>query len=117
MGGHMVRHLLKQGFGVHVCDANPAAVEAAAALGGVPCETPAAVADKADIVLVCLPTPDIVRQVALGPGGIVEGKRARIYADHSTTGPTVAREVGEKLASRQIAVLDAPLAGGVAGAE
>ena len=117
MGGHMVRHLLRHGIRVHVCDTNPAAVSTAVASGAVAHGTPAGVADHADIVLVCLPTPDIVKHVALGPDGIIQGKRARIYADHSTTGPTVAREVGEKLAALQIAVLDAPLAGGVAGAE
>jgi 3-hydroxyisobutyrate dehydrogenase-like beta-hydroxyacid dehydrogenase len=117
MGGHMVRHLLARGFPVAVHDLNSAAVEAAVALGATACASPTEVADAADAVLVCLPTPDVVRQVALGPGGLVEGRRIKIYVDHSTTGPSVAREVAHGLMGRQITALDAPLAGGVAGAE
>ena len=117
MGSHMVRHLLARGFAVHVFDVNAEAVDRALMLGATAHRTAAAVADAAEIVSVCLPTPDIVRAVVLGKDGVIEGRKVRIYADHSTTGPSVAREVASALAERQIAPLDAPLAGGVAGAE
>jgi 3-hydroxyisobutyrate dehydrogenase-like beta-hydroxyacid dehydrogenase len=117
MGGHMVRHLLSRGFEVHVFDLNAASVAEATDLGAVGHPSPASVADAAEAVLVCLPTPDVVREVALGSDGIVNGQKVRIYVDHSTTGPSMAREVALALAERQIVSLDAPLAGGVAGAE
>ncbi|MBX9910809.1 MAG: NAD(P)-dependent oxidoreductase [Beijerinckiaceae bacterium] len=117
MGAHMARHLRAAGFPVHVFDKNPAAVGAATALGATAHASPAEVADAADAVIVCLPTPDVVRQVVLGEGGILQGSRIRIFVDCSTTGPSVAREISEALAPRQIASLDGPLAGGVAGAE
>jgi 3-hydroxyisobutyrate dehydrogenase-like beta-hydroxyacid dehydrogenase len=117
MGGHMVRHLLSRGFEVHVFDLDAASVAKATDLGAVGHPSPASVADTAEAVLVCLPTPDVVREVALGPDGIVNGRKVRIYVDHSTTGPSMAREVALALAERQIVSLDAPLAGGVAGAE
>jgi 3-hydroxyisobutyrate dehydrogenase-like beta-hydroxyacid dehydrogenase len=117
MGGHMVRHLLSRGFEVHVFDLDAAALARATALGAIRHPTPVSVADAAEAVLVCLPTPDVVRAVALGPDGIVNGRKAKIYVDHSTTGPSVAREVALALSERQITSLDAPLAGGVAGAE
>jgi 3-hydroxyisobutyrate dehydrogenase-like beta-hydroxyacid dehydrogenase len=115
MGGHMVRHLLTHGFEVHVFDPDPAAVAKAADLSAVSHPSPASVADSAEAVLVCLPTPDVVREVALGADGIINGRKVRIYADHSTTGPSMAREVALALGERQITSLDAPLAGGVAG--
>jgi 3-hydroxyisobutyrate dehydrogenase-like beta-hydroxyacid dehydrogenase len=117
MGSHMVRHLLSHGFAVHVFDLNAEAVAKATDLGAVGHLSPASVADAVEAVLVCLPTPDVVREVALGPDGIVDGRKVRIYVDHSTTGPSVAREVALALGERQIISLDAPLAGGVAGAE
>ncbi|SDJ53779.1 2-hydroxymethylglutarate dehydrogenase [Bradyrhizobium sp. Rc2d] len=117
MGGHMVRHLLARGFAVHVFDVDAQAVDRAVRLGATAHRTAAAVADAAEAVSVCLPTPDIVRKVVLGKDGIIEGRKIKIYADHSTTGPSVAREVASALAERQITALDAPLAGGVAGAE
>jgi 3-hydroxyisobutyrate dehydrogenase-like beta-hydroxyacid dehydrogenase len=117
MGRRIVPHLLKAGYEVFVCDTNSDAVAAMAMLGAARCETPRQVADNADIVLICVPTPEVVEQVALGDAGIRDGQRVRVVVDHSTTGPTVARELAEQLAEHDIASLDAPLAGGVAGAE
>ena len=42
-------------------------------------------------MLVSLPTPDIVKAVALGNRGIIEGTRARVLVDLSTTGPGAAK--------------------------
>jgi 3-hydroxyisobutyrate dehydrogenase-like beta-hydroxyacid dehydrogenase len=117
MGAHMVRHLLAKGFAVHVSDLNAEATTGAAKLGATVHATAAGVADAAEVVSVCLPTPDIVRAVVLGKDGVIEGRKVRIFVDHSTTGPSVAREVASALSERQIVALDAPLAGGVAGAE
>ncbi|WFU50502.1 NAD(P)-dependent oxidoreductase [Sinorhizobium terangae] len=117
MGAHMARHIAGAGFNLHVHDTNRETLERFAALGASVCSTPKAVGDAADAVLVCLPTPDIVERVALGENGIAHGARAKIYVDHSTTGPSVARKVAEALAERQITALDGPLAGGMRGAE
>lgn len=116
MGNKMVPLLLKTGYEVFVSDLNTDAVAQMVMLGAAYCESPSHVADNADIVLVCLPTPDIVERVALGDDGVVQGKRVRVFVDHSTSGTTVARHVAAELAKRGIEALDAPLAGGVAGA-
>jgi len=116
MGGPMVARLLRAGFGVVVHDVNPAAVQAAAAGGAEIVGSPAEVAARAEIVMVSLPTPDIVRAVALGASGIVSGGRAQIYVDLSTTGARVAKEVAAGLAKAGIVSLDAPVSGGVSGA-
>jgi 3-hydroxyisobutyrate dehydrogenase-like beta-hydroxyacid dehydrogenase len=117
MGAHMARHLLTAGMPLDVFDTNPAAIAAAVALGAIAHESAASVGAAADAVIVCLPTPDVVRAVALGEEGLVRGSRVRIYVDCSTTGPSLAREIAAGLAPAQITALDAPLAGGVAGAE
>jgi 3-hydroxyisobutyrate dehydrogenase-like beta-hydroxyacid dehydrogenase len=113
----MVRHLLEHKFEVSVYDTNVDAMYSAKQLGAHICGSARAVADRAHIVMVCLPTPQIVRDVALGKSGVIEGKGVRVYVDHSTTGPTVAREVAASLTKKGIAALDGPLAGGVAGAK
>lgn len=74
------------------------------------------VADTARIVLVSLPTPDVVRAVVTGPQGVAGGERVKIYVDLSTTGPIAAKEIGAQLAGHGIGVVDAPVSGGVAGA-
>ncbi len=67
--------------------------------------------------MVSLPTPDVVRRVALGENGLAAGGRAKIFVDLSTTGARVAQEVAAGLAPHGIISLDAPVSGGVAGAK
>jgi len=117
MGAPMARRLLAAGHRVLAHDANPAALAAAASGGAEPRGSAAAVAGEAEIVLVSLPTPAAVKAVALGPGGLSEGRAMRLYVDLSTTGARVAKEVAEGLAPRGVVALDAPVSGGVAGAE
>jgi len=116
MGGPMVRRLIGAGFRPVVHDTNPTALAEAVAGGAQSVGSPAAVADAAEIVLVSLPTPDVVRVVALGPDGLVAGKRMKVYADLSTTGARMAKEVAAGLATRGVQALDAPVSGGPMGA-
>lgn len=117
MGGHMVRHLLKAGHDVYVTDIDSDTVAAAVMHGASRCESALHVADNAEIVLTCLPTPEIVEEVALSDNGIGSGSAIRFFVDHSTIGPTASSRIATKLAEKGIFALDAPLAGGVAGAE
>ena len=114
MGAHMARRILDAGYELAVCDPAPGATDALAAAGAVACTSPREVADRADLVLVSLPSPQIVRAVAQE---LVGGAAVRTYVDLSTTGPAVAQEVGEFLASAGIGCVDAPVSGGPAGAE
>jgi len=65
-------------------------------------------------VLVSLPTPDVVRAVA---GELATGDAIEAFVDLSTTGPEVAAEVAAALSAAGVACLDAPVSGGVAGAQ
>ena len=116
MGGPMVRRLCERQFRVLAYDASPAALEQAVGNGAQAARSPAEVAADAGTILVSLPTPAIVREVALGPEGIIAGGAVKTFVDLSTTGPTVAREVAEALAVKGITAIDAPVSGGVAGA-
>src|SRR5690606_17579084 len=84
--------------------------------GAQPADSPAAVADAAEIVFCSLPNPKIVHQVALEAGGVAEGSKVRILVDLSTTGPSMANTVAAALAPRNIAWVDAPVSGGIKGA-
>ncbi len=116
MGNKMVPYLLKAGYEVFVFDLNGKMAADMVALGAVSCDHPTRVADHAEIVLACLPTPDVVLSVALGENGVIHGKKVRVFVDHSTSGTVLARQIAAELAKRDIQALDAPLAGGVAGA-
>ncbi|MEO8669551.1 MAG: NAD(P)-dependent oxidoreductase, partial [Bauldia sp.] len=118
MGGPMASRLLDAGYRLCVYDLSEAATAPLVARGAELAASPAEVASAADIVLVSLPTPDIVRQVVLGGnGGIINGSKVRLLIDLSTTGPSVATEVAAQLAERRIGWVDAPVSGGVTGAK
>ncbi|SJZ56425.1 NAD-binding of NADP-dependent 3-hydroxyisobutyrate dehydrogenase [Enhydrobacter aerosaccus] len=118
MGGPMASRLLDAGYRLCIYDVSAEATAPFAARGAQLAASPAEVASSADIVLVSLPTPDIVRQVALGGNaGVINGSKVRLMIDLSTTGPGVATEVAAKLAERRIGWVDAPVSGGVTGAK
>jgi 3-hydroxyisobutyrate dehydrogenase-like beta-hydroxyacid dehydrogenase len=117
MGGPMARRLLDAGYGVTIYDTSEAALAAHEKLGARRAESPAAVASVAEIVIGSLPTPPIVQAVALGPKGVIEGTQIKIFIDVSTTGSVYAKRIAEGLAKRGIVQVDAPVSGGVKGAE
>src|ERR1700739_878436 len=100
MGGPMARRLLEAVFDLTIYDKSEAATAPLAALGATRADSPAAVASAAEIVLASLPTPPTVQAVALGPQGIGEGGKVKIFIDVSTTGSTVAARVAEGLAAK-----------------
>ena len=116
MGSPMVQRLLRSDHRVVVHDLDANAVRAATAAGAQTAGSPAEVAARCDIVMVSLPTPDVVRLVALGENGLTAGGRAKIYVDLSTTGARVAQAVAAGLAPFGIVALDAPVSGGIPGA-
>ena len=79
--------------------------------------TPKELADRAEIVLLSLPTPAAVRSVVLDENGLAQGKKLKLVVDLSTTGPGTAVEVADVLGKRGIEFIDAPVSGGVSGAE
>jgi 3-hydroxyisobutyrate dehydrogenase-like beta-hydroxyacid dehydrogenase len=116
MGRPMAARLLDAGYALRVHDADPRAVDALVALGATAAAAPARIATEADTILICLPTPAIVKSVVLGPDGIIEGSRVRMVVDLGTTGPVVSREVAGRLAARGITLVDSPVTGGISGA-
>jgi 3-hydroxyisobutyrate dehydrogenase-like beta-hydroxyacid dehydrogenase len=116
IGAPMIEAIADAGHALAVHDVLPQAVEAAVGRGATACSSPVEVANLAELVFVSLPTPDVVRTVALGAGGLSEGTLMRTYVDLSTTGAVVAAEVAVALGALGIDVLDAPVSGGVAGA-
>jgi 3-hydroxyisobutyrate dehydrogenase-like beta-hydroxyacid dehydrogenase len=117
MGAQMARRLIDAGFHVTIYDPAESAMEPLVKSGAAQADSPAAVASAAEIVFASVPTPPIVHTVTLGPKGVIEGKRVKIFIDTSTTGATVAKQVAEGLAAKGIIAADAPVSGGIKGAE
>jgi 3-hydroxyisobutyrate dehydrogenase-like beta-hydroxyacid dehydrogenase len=116
MGGPMALRLLDAGHRLTVYDVDGAAMQRLVDRGAEAASSPAEVAAATEVVLTSLPTPLIVHEVALGPGGIAEGPRVRRLIDLSTIGPGAAVRLAAGLAERGIHWLEAPVSGGVRGA-
>lgn len=118
MGGPMALNLIKAGHSLTVHDLRREAAEAHLAGGAIWADTPADAARDSELVLTSLPGPKEVEWVCLGgENGILHGiRRDAVYADLSTNSPTVIRRLHAAFAAKGIAMLDAPVSGGVAGA-
>jgi len=113
MGKPMSRNLVKAGHDVVVRDNKESAVAELVEVGARPGGTPREIAEQVDLVITMLPHSPHVRDVALGPDGIVAGAHdGLVYVDMSSIAPLVSREVSEALAQQGIAMLDAPVSGG-----
>jgi len=113
MGMPMATNLAKGGVPLVVYDASPAALAAAAKLPGASVASSLAeVAGQAAVIFTCLPNDAIVREVYLGPGGIVGAARAGlITCDCSTVSPEVTIVVHAALKGRGVDHLDTPMLG------
>ena len=118
MGQPMVANLLKKDFVVVAYDVVPAALAAVVKLGARACGSAAEAATQTDLVVTMLPSSSHVEAVYLGAGGVLEGvAQGRLCVDMSTIDPAVSRRVAERLRQRGVRFIDAPVSGGVGGAE
>ncbi len=118
MGGPMCRNIIKGDHEVTVYDLDAEAVQACVELGADAGASAADVASRVDVVMTSLPMPADVEAAALGGHGIAAGGRpGTIFVDLSTNSPTTVRRIAAELATKDIATLDAPVSGGVVGAE
>ena len=117
MGLPMAQNLLKAGHQVEGVDVSPVAIDKLKAAGGVAVETAKSVAARADAVITMLPAGRHVRDVYLGPGGVIENANAgTLLIDCSTIDVDTARTVATAAEKKGLLMVDAPVSGGVGGA-
>lgn len=119
MGGHMARNLFNAGHkNLVICDVNPSNVESLARDGAVVAQTPREVAERCDTILTMLPSTEIVERVYLGDEGFQAAMReSHLLIDSSTIDPIFTKQLGEEVQKRKATFVDAPVSGGVGGAE
>ncbi len=115
MGGPMARNIVAAGFDTIVTDLDDAKVASVVAAGATAAPDAATAASGADVVLTSLPGPKQVLAVAqqivpaMTPGAT--------WVDLSTNDLTCAKQVAALAGTHGVSVLDAPVSGGVEGAE
>jgi 3-hydroxyisobutyrate dehydrogenase/2-hydroxy-3-oxopropionate reductase len=115
MGRPMTQRLIGAGHTVHVYNRSKAAIDALAAEGATAAGSASEVAQRAEIVMTALPTPETVEAV-FGEMAAV-ARAGQIYIDHSTVSPGLNRHCAEQLKGKHADFLDAPVSGGPAGAQ
>jgi 3-hydroxyisobutyrate dehydrogenase len=118
MGLPMALNLMKAGHQVEGFDVNGAAVDKLVAAGGVAAGAVKGAASRGDVVITMLPAGDNVREVYLGTGGILENaNEGTLLIDSSTIDVESARVVAAAAEQRGLSMIDAPVSGGVGGAQ
>src|SRR5947207_182636 len=118
IGAPMAANLLKAGHQVIGYDLVASARAALEERGGRAAASAAEAAAAGEIVITMLPAGPQVREVYLGPAGIIaRAKPDALLIDCSTIDVETARAVAANAGESQLAMLDAPVSGGVVGAE
>jgi 3-hydroxyisobutyrate dehydrogenase len=114
MGGRIARRIHEAGPPILGYDVS---AEQRAASGLETVDSIAALVQRVDVVLICLPSSAIIEPVVLGPGGILEHAReGQVVVDLSTASPSSTVALHAALADKGVALVDAGLTGGVMSA-
>ena len=115
----MAGHLQAAGHSVTVYNRTAARAEAwVEEHGGSHAPTPAAAAEGAEFVMVCVGDDPDVRAVTTAAGGVLSAmKSGSVLVDHTTASADLAQEVHAAAAAVGVGFVDAPISGGQAGAE
>ncbi len=117
MGTPMTRRLVEAGFDVHAYDVSAEARSRAASVGAVAADSAADAAAAADAVILMLPNSAIVSSVVdelLAAGAL---RRGSVVIDMSSSEPLATRELAARLETVGVRMVDAPVSGGVKGAD
>lgn len=118
MGHPMAKNLVKAGFALAVYDVVPKAIDALVSEGAKAAASLAEVAQNADVVITMLQNGKQVKEVCLQENGIfANAKKDLLFIDSSSIEISICRELHTIAKSKSIAMVDAPVSGGVAGAE
>jgi len=119
MGFPMAGHLASAGYELSVYNRSRSKVERwQESHSGSIADSPAAAAENADVVALCVGNDDDVREVICGSNGVLEGiAPGSVIVDHTTASAGLARELAVLCNARGIGFIDAPVSGGQAGAE
>ena len=118
MGEPMTRSLLRAGFTVSVAaHRRREALERLTAEGAAEAADPAAVAERSDVVITCVPDAPQVEEVLFGDRGVAKGaRRGAIVIDMSTISPVASKRFADRLSAQGVDFVDAPVSGGPARA-
>jgi 3-hydroxyisobutyrate dehydrogenase-like beta-hydroxyacid dehydrogenase len=118
MGSRLTKRLLDAGYAVTGYNRTASKARALVDAGMRLAATPREAAAAADVVFTMVTDNDAVRAIALGGDGVIAGLRpGTTLVEMSTVSPEIVRELGEAVAARGAAMLDAPVSGSTVSVE
>ena len=111
MGSGMARNLLQANVLLVVWDVLSESVTAAVEQGAVACADPAALAERADLIFLCVPSDKEAEVVLLGERGLARSGKTPAVVDATTMNHRAARRLGQRAAEAGLAYADCPVSG------
>jgi 3-hydroxyisobutyrate dehydrogenase len=117
MGSSMCGHLMAAGYPATVYNRTGSKTKALVDRGASEAGSPRAVAESSDVIFTIVGYPRDVREVILGPDGVLSGARpGSVVVDMTTSEPALAREIFDAAKAKDVHAVDAPVSGGDIGA-
>ena len=114
IGKPMAINIAKSGFDLTVTDLREQPLNELAHYGARVAASAREVSEISDLVLASLPSDLVSEEVALGSNGVLAGaKSGDIYVEQSTISPGLVHTIAKKASDKGVALLDAPVSGGL----
>ena len=113
VGGKLAGSLLRNKFNLTVRDLDKNLTKQFEALGAKIANSAKELAQEVDLIITCLPSPEICAEVMEGQNGIIEGlSENKIWLEMSTTDESEVKRIGKKVIEKKAIPLDGPVSGG-----
>ena len=117
MGNPMCSHLMKAGYSAYIYNRTKSKAANLLENGAAWCENPAQVAEQSDVIFSIVGFPQDVEEVMLGKEGAIRNiKQGSIIIEMTTSKPSQAIQIYDKMKEKGVSFLDAPVSGGDTGA-
>ena len=113
VGGKLAGSLLRNKFNLTVRDLDKNLTKQFKSLGAKIAKSAKELAEEVDLIITCLPSPEICAEVMEGKNGILEGiSENKIWLEMSTTDEAEVKRIGKKIIEKKAIPLDGPVSGG-----
>ena len=113
VGGKLASSLLRNKFDLTVRDLNQDIIKEFSDKGANIANSPKELAEQVDLIITCLPSPQICAEVMEGEDGIINGlSENKIWLEMSTTDESEIKRLGKKVLEKKAIPLDGPVSGG-----
>ena len=113
VGGKLAGSLLRNKFDLTVRDLDENLTKPFVEQGAKVAKTSKELAEKVDLIITCLPSPEICSEVMEGSDGILNGlSENKVWLEMSTTDEAEVKRIGQKVIEKKAFPLDGPVSGG-----